>query len=473
MVEGLDFVGGEDGVEEGEFVEAAVEVADGEFRFFTGGEAPVADLGGSDVEGVDALLFSGLVAADFLTIEVVEAGAGGDVVGGDEVKPLFAVGVIPDDGGEEDVVQSSVLSEADGKEELAFVGELPVGFADVVIVGEEEGVVLAVEAVDFRPGGKGEGLVLAGDGDADAGAVGGEVEGLLGRPAAFDRFGGDDGTGGNFLGEGGEIAGPGVDVLHGEVGEDVGLFAESKGVMLPVGESLILVEGDLGIEFSGAGEEAGVGGDVRGVFVGKAEGRALGEVNLGGGGFVPFDFAVEDVEFAFFIGKIEGEFGAEIEDGSARGVDLESDGGRRDVGAKFSANEAHFIGGDDFESGIAFDDEGDAAEEFDLDEAFVEFEESGSENVALGGGFGAFPKWVDDAGEDGEAGVVLFGFERDGGGVGGGIGLEGHHGHDGGGGREGPGEGWLDEREEGLPVRVTCVCVWVTASEGKRSGPEA
>lgn len=74
----------------------------------------------------------------------MDGGARGRVKGGDEVEPLLAGGVIPDWWREVDVVELCLV-ESDGEEELPCGSELPVGFAFFVVIGEEEGVELAVE----------------------------------------------------------------------------------------------------------------------------------------------------------------------------------------------------------------------------------------------------------------------------------------------------------------------------------------
>jgi hypothetical protein len=68
LVEGLDFSRAEDGRENREFVEAAVEVSDGELGIVFGGEAPVSDLCVPDTDGWDGFVNGGLLAADFFTI---------------------------------------------------------------------------------------------------------------------------------------------------------------------------------------------------------------------------------------------------------------------------------------------------------------------------------------------------------------------------------------------------------------------
>ena len=151
LVECFDFFWRKGGLVDGEFVEAAVEVADGEVGFFAGGEAPVSNLGATDDKRCDAFVFGGGFLADLPAVEVVGAGAGGDVVGGDEVEPLFAFGVVPDWGRVEDVEEFS-FAQADRKEETSVGKELPMGFTKTVVVGKEKGIELAVEAVDFCPG---------------------------------------------------------------------------------------------------------------------------------------------------------------------------------------------------------------------------------------------------------------------------------------------------------------------------------
>ena len=171
LVESLHFFRCEFGGEDGELIEAAVEITDGEFWFGFGWESPISDLGISDGESIELFFFGRLFLADHFTIEVMCAGPAGDIVGGDEMNPALAGGMIPDDRREVDVVED-VIGEPDREEEAAFLGDLPVRFTFLIIVGKEERVVLAVEAVNASPGGKGELLEFSGDSDADAGAVG-------------------------------------------------------------------------------------------------------------------------------------------------------------------------------------------------------------------------------------------------------------------------------------------------------------
>ena len=86
--------------------------------------------------------------ADFFAVEVVGAGSACDIVGGDEVEPLLAVGVIPDGGGVENMVEF-FFADADREKEAAVLEDLPVRFAEAVVIGEEEGVELAVKAINF------------------------------------------------------------------------------------------------------------------------------------------------------------------------------------------------------------------------------------------------------------------------------------------------------------------------------------
>lgn len=64
LVEGFDFFRSELGGEDGELVEAAVEVADREPGFAFGGESPIADLGIADGEGTELFFFGCLFLAD-------------------------------------------------------------------------------------------------------------------------------------------------------------------------------------------------------------------------------------------------------------------------------------------------------------------------------------------------------------------------------------------------------------------------
>ncbi len=58
------FLGCEGGREDGEFIEASVEVSDGEFGLVFGGESPVADLSVTDGEGAELFFFGRLFPAD-------------------------------------------------------------------------------------------------------------------------------------------------------------------------------------------------------------------------------------------------------------------------------------------------------------------------------------------------------------------------------------------------------------------------
>ena len=155
---------------DGEFVEAPVQVSDGKLRLLTGGEAPITNLGVFDHEGANSFFLGRRLTVDFFSVKVVDAGARCDVIGRDEVEPLLAFGVVPNDGGVENVMELS-FSESDRKEEAAVFKDLPMRLAKAVVVGEEESVVLTVKAIDFCPGGTGDRLMLSGDEDADAGAV--------------------------------------------------------------------------------------------------------------------------------------------------------------------------------------------------------------------------------------------------------------------------------------------------------------
>ena len=73
---------------------------------------------------------------------------------------------------------------------------------------------------------------------------------------------------------------------------------------MPSGEALILLGGDFLSELGGGGEAGWVDGDGGVFLVSEVEGLALGEESFWGGFFVPFDFAVDDVEFGVFLGDV-------------------------------------------------------------------------------------------------------------------------------------------------------------------------
>lgn len=71
FVEGSDFVRGEGGVEDGELVDGAVEVADGELWIVAHGLAPVPDGSGADFHGLDAVFFGEDFLVERFAVEVV------------------------------------------------------------------------------------------------------------------------------------------------------------------------------------------------------------------------------------------------------------------------------------------------------------------------------------------------------------------------------------------------------------------
>ena len=108
FVEILDGLIVEGGFEDGDFVHAAVEVADGEVGVFAEGLAPVADLGVADVEGVGEEFGLDVFHRDALAVDEVGGDAVLGVEDGGEVEPLAAHREVPHWRGEVDVVVAAL-----------------------------------------------------------------------------------------------------------------------------------------------------------------------------------------------------------------------------------------------------------------------------------------------------------------------------------------------------------------------------
>lgn len=114
----------------------------------------------------------------------------------------------------------------DGEEEAAVVHDLPMGFIEFVAVGEEEGIIPAVEAVDLGPAEEGNGFVFPRDINADAASGGAEVEGgFFLTEAVGGAAGGDYGTIASVSGFVEEGAFPVAGLVEGVVGEETSVAA--------------------------------------------------------------------------------------------------------------------------------------------------------------------------------------------------------------------------------------------------------
>ncbi len=202
LVEGLDFSGGEGGVVEGEFVDGSVEVADGELVTLSG-QAPVADLTGAEAKGAARLVEGVDFAADLVTIKVLDGLAALVVVSDGDVMPATEVGGGEDGFGKIHLIPLAALLRFhrrvgraihEGKHEAAVFIDLPVRFAVVIAIGEQQAGVLFVHAVHLHPAGEGEGGVGAFQLEADAVAGIAELERVFLRPAALSPAGTDSGA---------------------------------------------------------------------------------------------------------------------------------------------------------------------------------------------------------------------------------------------------------------------------------------
>ena len=154
---------------------------------------------------------------------------------------------------------------------------------------------------------------------------------------------------------------------------------------------------------------------------------------------MPLDFAVEHLDFGRAFGDGDAEFSAEIDHFARRGAQAETDGGLGNAGAHFALVHGHFHGGKQFELGLAFDHDVDAAEQLQLRRSGGEVDAAGGNQRALCER--AIPDGIDLTGDDAEAA---------GGGFGGGLGrtgglpkqrADGEQGGEGGGEGEGAGGG--------------------------------
>ena len=85
-------------------------------------------------------------------------------------------------------------SASDAEDQFSFTGDLPVRFSFFEAIGKNDGTVPAVQALHLDPGRHGEGLVAAGDIEADAVGDAFEVKCPLARPAAPGPLGANDGS---------------------------------------------------------------------------------------------------------------------------------------------------------------------------------------------------------------------------------------------------------------------------------------
>ena len=188
----FDFRGGEGGGEDDKFVDAAVEIADGSGGGGLDDGAPVSDLGWTEVDGrVGGVVIAG--GGDFPAIDVV-----GDVfvlmiTDDREVDPsaeiahaeLAVVGEVED---------AFLVGRFDAEVERSILFDLPVDVSIFEGIGEEDGVEGAVEAIDADPGHHGDGLVGAGDVEADPVIGLFELESRFPRPTTLSPLAADDGT---------------------------------------------------------------------------------------------------------------------------------------------------------------------------------------------------------------------------------------------------------------------------------------
>ena len=159
--DGLDFRPAKHGGVDGELVDRPVEIADGE-RMTLGWQSPVAQLARSIGDRASGLVLLGNFTADFRSIEVLDDLPALIVITHRDVMPAPQAVWTKDRFGEIDLVPVSaacdpVRSIDDGEHEAAVFIDLPVRFAVVVAVGEEQGVVFFVDAIDFDPATEGEG----------------------------------------------------------------------------------------------------------------------------------------------------------------------------------------------------------------------------------------------------------------------------------------------------------------------------